>query len=172
MAGKSELFQNLRSGAVIRSSGANENTVRAWLRNNHLRLSEDRNVPGVQPRYNLADAARLKLMHMLTTRFTLAAMVAAEVTNEAANHIDVLSSAELTRLDGLSTSSPQWIMVLGSGDGTLRPEIMTAEVVRERGFVAIEMFVDLRAIVRLSRDALLNQLPDPKPSLFDLPHDF
>lgn len=166
----SEMFKNLRAGPAIRASYSNDSTVRAWIRNNGLRLSHDRTDTATRPLYNLADTARLYLMTVLTGRLKMSAGFAAEVVNAGSLVIDGLAAHELLRIDGIKHGPPaeQWMMALGSLDGSFIPEFVLADIVKQRGFLLAETLVDLRAAVRLARDSLANVL---QISVFDLPAD-
>lgn len=166
----SEMFKNLRAGPVIRASRSNDSTVRSWIRNNGLRLSYDRSDTATRPLYDLADTARLYLMTVLTGRLKMSAGFAAEVVNAGRLLIDGLAAHELLRIDGDKKGPPadQWMMALGSLDGSFIPEFVLADIVKQRGFLLAEILVDLRAAVRIARDSLANEL---QISIFELPAD-
>ncbi|WP_188658169.1 hypothetical protein [Sphingomonas metalli] len=164
------MFQNLRAGPVMAGVGVNSSTVRAWIRNNGLKLSDDRGALDKRPLYDLADAGRLYLMRILTTRLGMPAQLAADATNAATLIIEGLAAWQKLRMDGgeSAVAPDQWIMVLGGLDGTSAPSFYTADVVKERGFVIAEVFVDLRAVVRMALEGLCNVLG---VSVFDLPRE-
>jgi hypothetical protein len=166
-------FRNLRSGPVMEAVGINSSTVRAWIRNNGFKLGDRESRESGNPRYDLADVARLTMMEFLTDRLGMPAQPAVTTTNFAWDTFALLADAELAAIGERKRSEcPRLIMLLERVDGLHRPRIITyAELVAETDARSsiLETRIELREIVRMARDRLAYELG---VSTSDFRHDF
>jgi hypothetical protein len=153
---KSDNMRNLLGGPLYdAASPVKGGTVRAWVANNGLRLGDREERDAGKPRYDVADVARLLLMHWLTSRQTMSAKVAADMTNAAWQHIAVLSDIELAAMDvGGAPEMPRYIMSYDRVDGMHRPTIAHYSQSNHPRGPIMETRIELRELVRMARDRL------------------
>lgn len=153
---KSDQLRNLLAGPLYdAASPVKGGTVRAWVANNELRLGDREGRDVGKPRYDLADAARLLLMHWLTSRQAMNAQVAADMTNAAWAHIAMLSDIELEAMDiGGAPAMPRFILSFDRVDGEHRPMIAPYSHSDHPRAPIMETRIELRELVRFARDRL------------------
>lgn len=156
----------------------NNATIRGWIADYDLELGDRSERGSGNPRYNLADCARVFMLHILTKKIRMDAKVAVWVVNKAQTHIAAIAAAELAAIGtGAAPKCPRYELKLPamSLDSETNPEIRLysdpaaiADRESNRGRWC-ELTMDLREIVRHARDALANELGY---STSNLRHDF
>jgi hypothetical protein len=175
----SDTLRNLRAGPVISAGRMNDATIRTWVANFGLKLGDREGREAGNPRYDLADGARVFMLHLLTKQARMAAEPAVWVVNHASAHLALIAEYELRGIDNPAQppECPRYILTLPASAFTVEtnPEI---RLFSDPGAIAdresnrgrwLEIVMDLREIVRAARDNLLSQLGH---STAGLRHDF
>lgn len=142
-------------------------TVRRLIAAHGLRLGDRDEREAGNPRYDLADASRVFMLHILMMKIGMSGEAATWVVNKAYSHIAVIADAELSAIaSGSAPECPRYELKLPamSLDVETNPEIRlysAPEAVADRESSRgrwCEIVMDLREIVRGARDALVNEL--------------
>ena len=174
----SDQLRSLRAGPVLEAGRMNDATIRGWVARYDLRLGDRADREGGNPRYDLADCARIFMLHILTDNVRMSGKAAVWVVNKAHAYIGMIAEHELAAMDQrIAPDCPRYILKLpaASLQAETDPEIRLysdpaaiAERDASRGRWC-EIVMDLREIVRHARNALTNTLGY---STSGLRHDF
>jgi len=175
----SDDLRNLRAGPVIAAGRMSDATVRGLVANHGLKLGDREARETGNPRYDLADCARVFMLHLLMNKARQPGAAAVWAVNAAYPYISEIAEAELCAIDtGDAPECPRYEAVLSvfSLDVETNPEIRlwsdprsVADRESSRGLCGMIVW-DLREIVRYARDQLVTELGHS--SLHDLRHDF
>lgn len=175
---KSDDLQNLRAGPVIAAGRMKDVTIRGLVSEHGLRLGDRETRDAGNPRYDLADSARVFMLHMLMSKVGMSGQSAVWIVNKAYDHLAAIAAIELATIDtGAAPDCPRYELILPimALRAETNPEIRlhsspeaVADRAENRGRWG-EIVMDLREIVRGARDALVNQLGH---STSGLRHDF
>lgn len=171
-------LRNLRAGPVVRAGRMNDATIRGLIANHELKLGDRERREGGNPRYDLADCARVFLLYILTKKLRMSSEPAVWAVNKAHRYLELIAQRELAAIDsGEAPDCPRYELRLSamSLDAETDPEIRlysdpaaVADRESNRGRWC-EIVVDLREIVRGARNQLVNELGY---STAGLRHDF
>lgn len=171
-------FRNLRAGPVVQAGRMNDATVRGLVAKHGLRLGDRDARDAGNPRYDLADAARLFVLHILMKKIGMAASAAVMAVNEAYDQLKLIAERELEAIDtGEAPDCPRYLLSFSamSIDTDTRPDVMLhsdPRAVADRqskrgGWCNVQM--ELREIVRQVRNEMANSFGY---SIRSLRHDF
>lgn len=175
---KSDNLRNLRAGPVIAAGRMKDVTIRGLVSAHGLKLGDREDREAGNPRYDLADCARVFMLHMLIIKIGMSGETAVWAVNKAYAQLAEIAAGELTAMDsGEAPDCPRYELRLPamSLDIETNPDIhlySSAEAEADRKANRgrwCEIVMDLREIVRGARDALVNQLGH---STAGLRHDF
>ncbi|WP_155276389.1 hypothetical protein [Sphingobium yanoikuyae] len=171
-------MRGLRAGPIMEAGRMNDATVRGWVARYDLKLGDRLSRESGNPRYDLADCARVFMLHILTENLRVNGKIAVWVVNKAHPYIGMIAEHELAAMDkGGVPACPRYILTLPAAmlDAEVNPEIRlysdaaaVADRESNRGRWC-EIVMDLREIVRHARNALTNVLGH---STAGLRHDF
>lgn len=176
---KSDDLRNLRVGPVIAAGRMNDATIRGMKFEHGLKLGDRDSREIGNPRYDLADCARVFLLHILIKKLRMSSQPAVWAVNKAYSYIFMIAEGELAAIDsGGVPKCPRYEMRLSAMglDVEYDPEIRlysSPEAVAERNSTRGrygDIVIDLREIVRGARDQLAATLGHSV--LTELRHDF
>lgn len=171
---KSDALRGLRAGPVIAAGRMKDVTIRGLVAAHGLKLGDRDAREAGNPRYDLADCARVFMLHMLIIKIGMRGETAVWAVNKAYDHLQAIAEGEMAGIDsGEAPDCPRYELRLPamSLDVETNPEIRlysAVDAAEKRGRWC-EIVMDLREIVRGARDALVNQLGH---STSGLRHDF
>ncbi|HUD95068.1 hypothetical protein, partial [Sphingobium sp.] len=170
--------RHLRAGPVLEAGRMNDATIRGWVARYDLKLGDRAARESGNPRYDLADCARVFMLHILTENLRINGKTAVWIVNKAHVYIGIIAEYELSAIDkGCAPDCPRYILTLPAASlhSEINPEIRLygeaaaiADREANRGRWC-EIVMDLREIVRHARNALTNVLGH---STSGLRHDF
>jgi hypothetical protein len=153
-------------------------TIRGLVAAHGLKLGDRDARDTGNPRYDLADCARVFMLHMLIIKIGMRGETAVWAVNKAYDHLKMIAEGELAAIDsGEAPDCPRYELRLPamSLDVETNPDIRLHSAAEAKADRAenrgrwCEVVMDLREIVRGARDALVNQLGH---STSGLRHDF
>ena len=158
-------LRDLRAGPVIAAGRVNDATIRGLVANHDLRLGDREGREVGNPRYDLADCARVLLLHILVKKLRMRSEPAVWAVNKAYEPLALIAERELTAMGtGEAPDCPRYELRLSamSLDTETNPEIRlysdpqaVADRESNRGLMC-EIVMDLREIVRSARNELVN----------------
>lgn len=160
-----DVFRNLRAGPVFKAGRINDATIRGWIANYGLELGDRAEREAGRPLYDLADCARVFMLHILTKKIHMEAEPAVWIVNKAHTHIAHIAAKELAAIGtGEAPDCPRYELTMPamSLDVTTNPEIRlhsSPAAVADRNASRgrwCEIVMDLREIVRHARNELAN----------------
>ena len=174
----SDHLRHLRAGPIMAAGRMKDVTVRRLIAAHDLKLGDRGERESGNPRYDLADAARVFMLHILMMKIGMSGEAATWIVNRAHEHVALIAEAELAAItSGSAPDCPRFELRLPAMalDVPTDPEIRLhsdpdaiADRESNRGRWC-EIVMDLREIVRGARDALVAELGH---STFGLRHDF
>jgi hypothetical protein len=175
----SDQLRNLRAGPVCAGALVKPGTMRAWIANNELRLGDREGRESGNPRYDLADCARLTMLGELSDA-GMAAASAVWIVNKAWDYFITIAERELRGIDDTSQAPdcPRYILSVpisaftSETNPTIRLWSHPDEVAERNDTRGVWMVfrAELREIVRRARDVLITV--GLGESLAGLRHDF
>ena len=174
----SDELRHLRAGPVISAGRMNDATIRGLIAEHGLKLGDREGRETGNPRYDLADCARVFLLHILIKKLRMGSEPAVWAVNAAHAHLGVIAEGELAAIGtGEAPDCPRYELRLPamSLDAETNPVIRLysdPDAISDRDSsrgLWCEIVMDLREIVRGARDALVNRLGH---STSGLRHDF
>ncbi|RZF65861.1 hypothetical protein EWE75_04205 [Sphingomonas populi] len=145
----------------------NDGTLRTWVKVHNLRIGDRADRDAGNPRYDLADCARMVMLDLLVIQAGMPAASAIWATNAAYTHIALIAEAELAAIDsGCAPKCARYILRLpvSAMKTQTNPTIRrfndpdeTSDRESARGLMG-EFQMDLREVVRAARDRLAGVL--------------